>query len=131
MQQIFWMVWNVGAFRVINEARRITPRDNQGGVQLNALVHQLIDHSFFESQMLAIRRLTDTYPLTGDPRKRDVFSLTSLLQDMRNHAHLMTRANMFAAEGLQYDYEAVRHKQIEYFRAPPTGRGSWVPPELD
>lgn len=117
VRQIAAMVWNAAAFRIVNEARRIAPSAEQGGVQLNGLMHTLIDDCFFESQMLAIRRLTDSYPITGDPRRRDVFSLTSLLRDMEENAHLITRSNLFAAEGLEYDLELLRQKERDYHLA--------------
>jgi hypothetical protein len=121
MRQITRMVWNTAAFRVVNEARRIAPPAQEGGVQRNGLMHRLLDDGFFAGQMLAIRRLTDAYPIVGDPRNRAVFSLTSLLDDMRKHAHLMTRANVLAAEGLEYSadpqdfdcYAELRHADID------------------
>ena len=112
--QIGSMVWNAAAFRVVNEARRIAPPSGEGGPKLNAMVHGLINYGFIGRQMLAIRRLTDTSALASDNRKRDVFSLISLLDDMRSHAHLMTRANIFAAEGLEYDVNLVRDQFMEY-----------------
>lgn len=114
MRQIYRMIWNAATFRVINEARRIAPPAVEGGVQLNGLMHELIDEGFFEGQELAIRRLTDNYPLTDDGRGRDVWSLTSLLDDMQKHAPLMTRANIFAAESLEYDFDLTRQRADEY-----------------
>ncbi|HUS93382.1 MAG TPA: hypothetical protein VM695_16110 [Phycisphaerae bacterium] len=132
-RQITRMTWNAAAFRVINEARRIAPPAKEGGLQLNGLMHSLIDDCFFESQMLAIRRLTDSYPITGDRRGRDVFSLTSLLRHMEKNAKLMTRSNLLAAEGLEYDYEAVREKEREYHRERMLAgeRAYFVPRSLD
>ena len=94
MNQICRMVWNTAAFQVINEARRLARPAEENTVQLSGLIHELIDEGFFEGQLLAIRRLTDTYPITDDSRGRDVWSLTSLLDDMRNHVHLMTRGKL-------------------------------------
>jgi hypothetical protein len=132
MNQIGDMVWNTAAFRVINEARGLAPPAEEGGVQLNGLVHRLINDCFLDGQMLAIRRLTDNYPITGHPRKRDVFSLTSLLEDMRDHAHLMTRTNIFAAEGLEYDSGHIRDRCDDYARQrrQEGEKAIMIPPEL-
>lgn len=132
MTQIYRMVWNAAAFRMVNEARRIAPPAEEGGVQVNGMMHRLLDDSFFEGQMLAIRRLTDTYPIEGDRRGHDVFSLTSLLDDMRKHAHLMTRVNIFEAEGRKYDYEKVYEQALAYDREKMRARkrGYWTPEDL-
>lgn len=109
--QIYQMIWNAGVFRVINEARKFAPTAKEGGVQLNGMVHRLIDQCFFESQTLAIRRLTDgSYLIEGDRRGRDICSLSALLKDMKQHVRFLTREGMFRAEGLEYDYEAVRQR---------------------
>lgn len=114
LNQIYDLVWDAAAFRVINEGRKIAPRREKGGVQLNGLVYRLMDHCYFGSQMLAIRRLTDTYPLERDRGKHDVYSLCALLEDMQSHASQMTRANIFAAEGRDYDVESVKRKADAY-----------------
>lgn len=133
-QQIYQMIWNAGVFKVINEARKIAPSAKEGGVQLNGMVHRLIDQCFFESQSLAVRRLADSsYPIEGDNRGQDVCSLGALLKDMKQHAELLTRENMFQAEGLEYDHEVVRQKE-EAFLLGRSGAGESafaVPPGLD
>ena len=111
MSQISWMLWNAGAYQVINEARRIAEPAAEGGIQLNGTMHRLIDDGFFVSQAVAIRRLTDTYGLTGE---RGVYSLTGLLNDMRANCHLMTRAHILAADGLDYDPEVVEEAYRQY-----------------
>ena len=109
--QIIWMIWDAGVFRVINEARRLAPTDDSGEVQLNGIEHDLINRGFMVSQASAIRRLVDRGPAQGP---RGVYSLYGLLDDMEKHAHLMTREHIFAAENLEYDYESVRAAYIEY-----------------
>ena len=131
MPQIYRMIWNTAAFRAINEARRIAPPAKEGSVQLSGLMHELIDEGFFEGQALAIRRLTDTHSL--DDRRRGVWSLIALLNDMQEHVDLMTRQNLFAAEGLEYDVEAVRRRAEEY-QQQELRKGThvyFIPEELD
>jgi len=109
--QISQMTWDATAFRVVNEARRLAPRDSDGRVQLNGLMHSLLDRAFFASHMAAVRRLADTYPLHGE---KGVYSLSALLKDMQTHRDLLTREAIFAAEDLQYDYEPIRQEYYEY-----------------
>lgn len=124
--QITQMIWNAAGFRVINEARRLAPTDSEGGVQLNGMMHDLINRGFFVGQANAIRRLVDRSSETGD---RGVYSLYGLLNDMEKNVHLMTREHIFAAEGLVYDYEPVRRAYGERHHQQERGdkRGHGVP----
>ncbi len=110
--QLKHMIWNASVFRVINEARRTAPSDEKGDVQLNGMVHGLINENFFASQAAAIRRLTEErWPLKG---KNATFSLGRLLKDMGKHAYLMTREHMLAVRGLQYDSGPVEEAFLKY-----------------
>jgi len=112
ISQITRMTWDDAAFRVVNEARRLAPRDPDGGRQLNGLMHSLLDRAFFASHLAAIRRLTDDrYPLNG---KKGVYSLPALLEDMRKHRELLTREAIFAAENLAYDFKPIQQRFDEY-----------------
>jgi len=127
-RQLTAMTWDAAAYRVVNEARRLAPPAEDGGVELNGLMHRLIDKCFFESQMLAIRRLTDVYNLKG---KKSVYALTALLKDMEENTSLITRAHIFAAEGLAYDDKAV-YDDLQQCRAERTmgGEKFWVEPNV-
>lgn len=103
-RQVLTMIWNAAAFRVVNEARRLAPKEDDGALQANGLMHQLLDHCFFESQLIAVRRLLDGEKMAGD---HGVYSLRSLIRDMRKNRHLLTRGNMFAAASLPTDLNAV------------------------
>ena len=105
------MAWDAAAFQVVNKARGLAPSEPEGGVQLNGLMHRLLDRGFFISQMVAVRRLMDTYPLEG---KQAVYSLIGLLKDMCDNRCLFTREAMLDAEGLEYDYEPIRKKADQY-----------------
>ncbi|MFH1655391.1 MAG: hypothetical protein ABH954_02125 [Candidatus Omnitrophota bacterium] len=112
-KQIYEMVWNAAVFKVINESRGIISLNAKGQREVNGMLHHFIDECFFDSQFLAIRRLTDTaYELRHS--KKGIFSLISLLKDMKNNVSLMTRENLFAVEGLEYDYKTISNKQLEY-----------------
>lgn len=111
VNQLTQMAWDAASFRVINEARRLAPADPDGGVQLNGLMHRLLDRGFFIAQMVAIRRLNDTFPLEG---AKGTYSLTGLLKGISKHRHLLTRKAIFEAEDLKYDYEGVRQAADKY-----------------
>lgn len=89
--QLSRMSWDIASFRSIVELRRLVPRDCDGSAKLNLLLHDLLDEGFFERQMLAIRRLVDSYPLSGD---KGSLCLTAVLDDMIKHRHLLTRQLM-------------------------------------
>jgi hypothetical protein len=130
-RQLIQMAWDYASFRVINEARKLAPAAPDGGVQLNGLMHTLIDRNFFISQAIAIRRLLDKYDLT-DP-SRGVFSLISLLNDMKKHRPLLTRRALIEIEGLEYDYESLRRRAQEWQQSEKrrTGIGAvFLPKEL-
>lgn len=110
MNQIYRMVWSAAVFRIVNESIKLSPVNKNGKKQLNGMIFNLFDTCFFESQLTAIRRLTDSYTLDG---KKGVFSLMPLLKDMENNKNLLTRNNYFKIEGLEYDYELARKKHME------------------
>ena len=123
--QIFRMVWNAAVFKIINEARRIAPADAKGQIEINGMLHHFLDRCFFDSQFLAVRRLTDT-AYTLEDSKRGIFSLTALLVDMKANISLMTRANFFAVEDLEYDPTDIQQRELEYaFEQSKSGKGAY------
>ena len=130
INQISNMVWNAAVFKVINESRRIVTDNGQKQAEMNGMLHRFIDRCFFDSQLLSVRRLCDPGSVVGSD---GVFSLVSLMNDMKQHVHLMTRENFFKDEKLEYDIEAIRQKEMEYFREhTKNGTGAlWIPNEVD
>ncbi len=127
LNQIERMTWNAASFRVINEARRHALRDQDDEVRLNGLMHSLLNYCFFRTHMMGIRRVTDaSYSLEGP---RGVYSLGALLKDMKAHHRLLQRESMFDAEGLEYDYEAIRQR-FEIWRSEHSAHGGAVPAEM-
>jgi hypothetical protein len=129
-RQLAQMAWDTAAYRVINEARRLAPPvdscDATGSVQLNGMMHELVDRGFFVCQIAAIRRLSDSYPIGGD---RGVWSLTGLLEDMLKHRHLLARRSIFEVEQIEYDRAAIERKLQEFLqKRAQTGEGSYFIP---
>lgn len=87
--QLARMTWNITAFRVLMEdVFDRAPDTEEGGKQVNWLLVELLKESFLASILLALRRLMDKAGIDG---KRGVISLWSLLKDISDHSHLMTR----------------------------------------
>lgn len=108
ISQAYDMVWKAAVFKMIDLSRKLAI---DKGENLNGMVHEFIDDCFFQSQFLAIRRLIDIDPLEG---KRGVFSLRSLLEDMKGNTGLMRREFFFAVDGLDYDYKSVEERADKY-----------------
>jgi len=132
LNQIYQMVWNAAVFKAVNEARRIATVNSKGQTEINGMLHRFIDRCFFDSQFLAIRRLTDAAYELSDPKK-GISSLVALLADMKANIPLLTRENLFLVDGLEYDYEAIQQRELAY-TLEQSKKGSsayWLPAELD
>ena len=110
-QQIVQMTWNVAAYRIVIEARRLARPASDGGVELNGMVNELLDQSFAQSHMVAIRRLTDTGELAG---KKGVYSLGSLIRDIKFCREALTRENVLKLEGLPYDIAELQAQEAAF-----------------
>lgn len=130
INQISNLVWNAAVFKVINEARRIATDNGQKQAEMNGMLHRFIDRCFFDSQLLSVRRICDPGPVVGT---EGVFSLVSLMDDMKRHIALMTRENFFIDEELEYSIEKIHQKEMDYFREnTKNGTGAlWIPKEVD
>lgn len=130
INQVWRMINHASVFNVINESRRVASADPKGRPDLSPMLHQFINATFFDSQFLAIRRLVDSYSLEG---KRGVCSLIPLLNDMKCHVGLMTRHNIFVAEDLEYDYESIRQRELDYMleQSKDGAHGGFLPGNLD
>ena len=127
--QIHMMIWNAAVFNVINEARKIAPTDTKGRKELNGMLHTFMDRCFVDSQFLCIRRLVDEEGIDG---AKGVFSLVSLLKDMKANASLINRRNLFLIDGMEYDYGVVQQKELVYTTEQlKSGKSAyWLPNEL-
>jgi hypothetical protein len=134
LQQLWSMMSDACVFRTIIEARRLAELDETGKPKLNGMVHHAINRWFFASQVASIRRQMDsTYGI--DHPKRGVHSIASLVADIREHRHLLTRANLFGCARLSMNVEAIEQAEAEWMRqvalADSTSTAFFVPPECD
>ncbi len=100
--QILAMIWDSAVFQSVNEARRYAPIDAENNPELNGMVHGFINHCFFQTQALAIRRLLDKEQRTG---AREVCSLYRLVCDMGANRNLLTRQGILGVLDYPYAYE--------------------------
>ena len=98
--QIYDMIRDCAFFRCIKESRKYAAKDDKGDIKQNRMIHYFIIQSFFKTQLLSIRRLTD--------KRSDVYSLYRLIKDIKKNSAILTRKNIFAVHNLPYDYEKAR-----------------------
>jgi hypothetical protein len=128
--QLYRLSWDAAVYRVINEARGLVPRDPDGGRQINPMLHHLLDDCFFRVQAMSIRRLTAKERTKG---KTAAYSLRSLVRDMMQNIHLLTRENLLSVNGIPMDVEVSRQAERDYVRtqSPAGDAGFMIPPGLD
>jgi len=102
-RQLCELIHDASTFWWINESRRLAPRDSNGHPMLNGAMHRLLDKCFFTSQKIGLRRLLDR---PAKSPKRGVFSVRTLLADMKKHRALLTRANIFGGLSVVMDIDA-------------------------
>jgi hypothetical protein len=95
------MVWSDVSFRTLAQVAI----DDTSSALTNSLLAEQLINGHVATQVLAIRRLVDN--------RRDVISLRRLIKDVRSNYALFTRENYVCHDGLPYEYEAVRRKQMQ------------------
>lgn len=120
--------WDIAAFSTVAELTRLAPDNDRGGKQLNSMVFDLLARSFWGSAVMAIRRLVDGHSIDG---ARGVYSLRSIVNDVRNHRDGLTR-RIFVEDicAQPYDYAEIERRYWAYILAQPPGPVS-VPRALD
>ena len=112
-KQIAHMLSRSAFYRSLNESRRFLPDEKDGNKRANGVLHELIDEGYITVNSTAIRRLIDRSATTGP---RGVYSLHGLIRDIKANMKLITRSNILAARGLEYDFEPIRERAIETAR---------------
>ena len=95
------MVWTDVSLRALTH---FAFNDENNGLNNSLLAEALLD-GHVATQVLAIRRLMDD-------GNSDIISLRRLVKDLRRNFALLTRENYVCFDGLPYDYEAVRQKEM-------------------
>ena len=111
--QLTWLIYNAAIYEIVMVCRRIAPRSADGKVRLNGMLHSFVDRCFRDSQLSALRRLIDKSPFSGP---KGVYSLRSLLEDMKSNCHYLSRRNLFRMQNLDPELEAVRERRRDNVR---------------
>lgn len=123
--QIYPMLWDYALFCSVNELRKIAVTEPENGVSFNGPVIRLFDAGFAMTQATAIRRLIEEP--NANP-KRAVISLRSILKDINENTHLITRENYVCYDGLPYDHEAADQQWLSTLPSDTEGvHGGWLP----
>lgn len=118
------LFWNHAFFCTVNTLSKRTARDHPDEL-VNGYLLSLFDTGFVVSQATTIRRLVDK-PGSGD--KKSVNSLRRLIQDIKDHRHLVTRENYVSFDGLPYEPEPANQRHIEEMLSkPPEERSGFLP----
>lgn len=108
-QQITSVSWDDAIFRTLNEARRIAVQSQRG---FNADLLCLLDRGFVTTQIMALRRLTDSG--VRDPKK-EVISLVRLLRDIGANRELLTRENYICFDGTPFQAPGTETDDLRSF----------------
>jgi len=107
--QIYDMIWDSAVFQCINESRKYAAKNDKGDIKRNRMLHYFITQSFFKTQLLSIRKLTDKdFNRVQQNKPYTVYSLYNLIEDMKKNNALLTRKNILAFHDLPYDYKKAR-----------------------
>ena len=94
------MIWNDTVYRTFNEARRISEITNSPNTGLPGTLIEMIDRNFFDTQAMAIRRLTDPHEFRPN---RTVNSIPSIIEEIKSISGIFTRENYICYNGTPYD----------------------------
>jgi hypothetical protein len=128
--QITLMLWDTAIFHVILESQKEKLSKNPQAPRINKQLYSFIYRNYFHTQSAYIRRLTDaSYGITG---KKGVYSLDSIIRDVKQHRDELTREKYLELRSLSYDYSKIREKEIEFIlNQPPGKKFVLVPHEFD
>lgn len=98
-QQMLALAWDDAVYRSFNEALKLHERSNSKE-KVPSTIIGLLHRSFFSKQALVLRRLLDKRA-TGP--NRAVYSLPTLLGEIRKQHKFITRQNYVCYDGVKYN----------------------------
>jgi len=128
--QITRMLCDYSVWNLINGSKQYIEKDSDGVPLANVALYNSINKWFFETQMIAVRRLIDEYGIEGN---RGVNSIMSVLKDMIENVEYLTRENIFELRKLQYDYAELNEAEQKWLSEHDGSTGAFrqIPSELD
>ena len=104
-QQMLSIVSDDIDYRSFNEALRIN-KDRDKANAAPGLIIDLLHRTFFLSQAMGIRKLLDP---KASSNEKSVYSLRTIISDIRSHYGLITRENYICYDGTWYNETDSRH----------------------
>lgn len=122
------MVWYYAAFRTAVQIVNLSTEKGAHGPPLNEMMFDLVQTGYWSTLLLGVRRLLDASSVING--KRGVYSLRSVIQDIKACRSLLTRRVYveWVCEA-QYDVERLKRENWEALRAA-NGKAVWGDPEL-
>lgn len=109
--QVSRMLSATGIYRMLLKAWTTAPKTPEGAPKVNFMLFRQTREWFLQTQAAALRRLTDSsYGLRHETR--GVTSLVVLLEDLSEHAALITRENLEATAEPWADAEHSEHVNV-------------------
>ncbi|MBS0598838.1 MAG: hypothetical protein JSR92_16305 [Proteobacteria bacterium] len=106
--------WDFATYLVLVRIVEDAPVDRDGRKMMGALLLELLRKNFWESTVLAVRRLLDKSPLGG---KKGVCSLAAIVADVKAcRNRLNRRVFVEGIAGLEYDDRAIEERYHAYVR---------------
>jgi hypothetical protein len=125
--------WNIAVYKAIQASWRTVTAEDGDTINMNRLLFYFITTNFNKSLCFDLRRLTDSGNIEeADAKRHDrsVYSLHSVLEDIRSYREEYTRRRLFICRGLEPDLALIRRKHDEWLYAP-SFKGGFVPAGLD
>jgi hypothetical protein len=107
--QLSDMFWQDAAWRSVNEARRFTSKSGPSAA-VSSVLRTLLDRGYIAGQILSIAKLLD--PSDAKRPQRAVVSLRRLVDEISAARDLFTREVFICHDGLPYDWEAARTRDM-------------------
>ncbi len=133
VQQMESLCWNVAVYEALMASWETETAPDGKTIEVNSVLFDFVFQNFGKSFCLDLRRLTEVQNLVESESARkdySVYSLPSLVSDIKTHRKEYTRRRLFLALGFPYDVEPIQKKLLAWALKQPPGVVSSVPLEL-
>jgi len=133
MRRINTCYWDYTIYQIILNGRQKRINENPEEPELNGAFHSFIDRNYFISSLVTLRGLVEGQDASLY-KKRGVYSLRALLNDLKKSQEFLTREMYFELNELEYDLENVIKEFVDWRQSQPddnNGIGILVPKEYD
>jgi hypothetical protein len=105
------LTWNYAVISIVSKMCELIDRDSDNYPKMNQMIFDLLISSYWVNTMMSIRRLTDgSYSL--DNKKKGVYSIAALIEDIKSCRHLLTRRVLIEKYDYTYDVASLRAERL-------------------